>query len=319
MQSVAFRADAYHLVRCMNMSGPNRPVTPLLMLSFGATCISFAAIFVKLLGMERMWPTAIGFWRTLFGAAILFGWTSLRGNRLAVPGPVILWSLAAGFLFFLDLFFWHRSILYSGAGMATILANTQVFGTAVLSYLVLRERLSLKFFVAAVCAIIGVVLLIGIGSNIELTTPYLRGVLFGLLTGVVYAHYIIVLKIAGHKDDRLSFLTLMAWTSLFSAFFLGVAGLIESDPLLPPDWFSVGILFVLGLVAQAMGWWLIAGSLPRINASRSGLALLLQPVLATVWGVIFFGEYLTLIQILGAVITLLAIYVGSVRVRKGLT
>ncbi|MEW5995163.1 MAG: EamA family transporter, partial [Candidatus Zixiibacteriota bacterium] len=61
-------------------------------------------------------------------------------------------------------------------------------------------------------------------------------------------------------------------------------------------------------------WWAIASSLPKINASRSGLALLLQPVLATVWGVLFFGEYLTPIQIAGALITLAAIYVGSVRV-----
>jgi hypothetical protein len=37
-----------------------------LLLSFGAICISFAAIFVKLLG-DTVGPTAIGFWRTLFG------------------------------------------------------------------------------------------------------------------------------------------------------------------------------------------------------------------------------------------------------------
>jgi drug/metabolite transporter (DMT)-like permease len=286
-----------------------------MVLSAGAVCISFAAIFVKLLGMEKMGPTAIAFWRTLFGAAILFSWAALRRDRLTLTASVTRWSALAGFIFFLDLFFWHRSILYAGAGMATILANTQVFGTALLSFLIFKERLTFKFFAAAVCAVAGVALLIGLGSEIEFSVRYLKGIAFGLLTGIVYANYIVTLKIAGQKEKKLSFLTLMAWTSLFSALFLGVAGLLEKDRFMPPDLFSVFILFALALVAQALGWWAIASSLPKIAASRSGLALLLQPVLATVWGVFFFHEYLTPLQIVGGLITLVAIYVGSVRNR----
>ncbi|TET93505.1 MAG: EamA family transporter [Candidatus Zixiibacteriota bacterium] len=143
----------------------------------------------------------------------------------------------------------------------------------------------------------------------------MKGIAFGLLTGIVYANYIVVVKIAGQSESKPSSLTLMAWTSLFSALFLGVAGLFEKDRFMPPDLFSVFILFALALVAQALGWWAIASSLPKIAASRSGLALLLQPVLATVWGVFFFHEYLTPVQIGGAMITLVAIYAGSVRNR----
>ena len=290
-------------------------MTPLVVLSAGAVCISFAAIFVKLLGMEKMGPTAIAFWRTLFGAAILFTWAALRNDRLTLTASVTRWSVLAGFIFFLDLFFWHRSILYAGAGMATILANTQVFGTALLSFLIFKERLTFKFFAAAVCAVAGVALLIGLGSAVEFSVRYLKGIAFGLLTGIVYANYIVVVKIAGQSKTKPSFLTLMAWTSLFSALFLGVAGMLEKDRFMPPDLFSVFILFALALVAQALGWWAIASSLPKIAASRSGLALLLQPVLATVWGVFFFHEYLTPLQIVGGLITLVAIYVGSVRNR----
>lgn len=288
---------------------------PLAILSAGAVCISFAAIFVKLLGMDKMGLTAIAFWRTLFGSAILFTWSALRHDRLTLTASVMRWSVLAGFIFFLDLFFWHRSILYAGAGMATILANTQVFGTAVLSFLIFKEKLTFKFFAAAVCAVAGVALLIGLGSEIELTVRYLKGIAFGLLTGIVYANYIVVVKIAGQSESKPSFLTLMAWVSLFSALFLGIVGLLEKGRFMPPDLISVFILFALALVAQALGWWAIASSLPKIAASRSGLALLLQPVLATVWGVFFFHEYLTPVQIGGALITLVAIYAGSVRNR----
>ncbi|MDH4157906.1 MAG: DMT family transporter [candidate division Zixibacteria bacterium] len=297
----------------MNSGGEHQRSQHILLLSFGALCVSFAAIFVKLLGGDVMGPTAIGFWRTLFGAAILFGWAVSRRSKLAPAGPVLKWLVVAGFIFFLDLFLWHRSIIYSGAGMATILANTQVFATAILSFFIFKEKLGIKFLAAVLTAVIGVVLLVGVGSDFELTALYLRGVVFGLLTGLVYAHYLVTIKFAGQRQQSTDFIVLMAWTSLFSALFLGGSAAIEGDLLLPPDWLSLFILFSLALVAQALGWWAIATSLSKIEASRSSLILLLQPVLATVWGVLFFSEHLTWMQLAGAVMTLGAIYVGSIR------
>lgn len=288
-----------------------------MVLAFGAVCISFAAIFVKLLGSGEMGPSSIAFWRTFLGAGILFAWSLAAGHGTRLPWAVKRWTVLAGFLFFLDLFAWHRSILLAGAGMSTILANTQVFATAVLSYFIFRERLTAGFFVAALSGIIGVVLLIGIGSDFDFTAGYLRGIFFGLLTGVFYAHYLVTLKVAGQREGRpASFITLMAWTSLFSAIFLGIASLLtERHEFMPPDWFSIFILFSLALVAQALGWWLISQSLPGMDAHKGGLALLLQPVLATVWGALFFAERLTALQIVGAGITLAAIYVGTIRRR----
>ena len=297
---------------------PASPLGALARLAFGALCISFSAVFVKLVWREGMGPTAIGFWRTFFGAAILFGWTlasgRANGRGLRLDPAVTRLALAAGCLFFLDLFFWHRSIVYVGAGMATILANTQVFGTAVLSYFLFRERLGAVFLAAAVSAVAGVVLLIGVGSGVRFTPDYVRGVVFGLLTGVVYANFIVVLKLARQRSEAPGPLPLMAWTSLITACLLGsVGGLTEAGRFVPPNARCVLLLVVLALVAQALGWWSITSSLPHLRGSRSGLALLLQPVLATVWGVVFFGEHLAPVQVAGAVVTIAAIYVGSAR------
>jgi drug/metabolite transporter (DMT)-like permease len=297
------------------VSGVVARLSPLLVLAFGGICISFAAIFVKMLGVNVMGPTAIGFWRAILGAAMLFVWAAAAGRNLIMERPVYLWSLLAGFLFFLDLFFWHRSIIYAGAGMATILANIQVFVTAGLSFLVFKEHLSLKFFAAAVAAVVGVVLLIGIGSGIEFSRTYLAGVALGLATGFCYASYIIVMKFAGQHARRPDFRTLMAWTSLFTAMFLAAASPWEEAAFLPPDLYSLLVLVALALVVQTVGWWSITTSLPRLDASRSGLVLLLQPVLATVWGWLFFTERLTPLQLIGAVVTLTAIYVGGARRR----
>lgn len=289
---------------------------PLLILAFGAVCISFAAIFVKSLSNLGMGPTAIGYWRTGLGALILFGLAAAFGKTLRLPRRLVGWQILAGFIFFADLFFWHRSIIYCGAGMATILANTQVFGTALLGWFVFKERLGAKFLVAAVVAMIGVVVLVGVGGGVEYSPEYLKGVGYGLLTGIVYACYLVVLRKSGLRSERVPALTLMAWTSLFSALFLGATGVVEGEPMLPPGLAAFGILFILALVAQALGWWAIVTALPKLEAARGGLVILIQPVLATVWGVLFFSEHLTLLQVVGAALTLGAVYFGSMRRRS---
>ena len=261
-----------------------------------------------------MGPSAIGFWRMLIGAALMFIWTVVEGKRIVLPKRIYLWSIAAGFAFFCDLWTWHRSIFITGAGMATILGNTQVFGSAILGYFAFREKLTLKFFVAAILGFVGIVLLIGVGSeDIQLTERYLGGVLFGLMTGICYASYISLVKKASQEHLQFGTQALMAWTALFCAAFLGLSGLVEGEAMMPPDSTSWLYLLGLGLIPQAIGWKVISSSLPHIHAHKAGLGLLVQPTMATVWGFLFFGEMLGPLQFVGAVVTLGAIYFGSVR------
>ena len=287
------------------------PARAYALLTGGAFFISFSPILVKLVGDGTVGLTAIAFWRTLIGGAILFLLTAGYRKPLALPKSVYPWSALAGFMFFIDLFVWHRSIMYAGAGLSTILGNTQVFFTAILGYLIFRERLSYKFFVAAFLAIVGIVLLVGVFSATHFSNVYIHGIIFGLITGVAYASYLITLKHTGRREVKPDFLTFVAWTSLFSAIFLGIASIFESGRFLPPTLYAWFILFLLALIVQALGWWAIYSSLSYIEASRAGLILLLQPTLATDWGVIIFAEYLSISQVAGAVVTLGAIYYGS--------
>jgi len=156
----------------------------IIQLIFGAACISFSPILVKLIGVSLMTPTAIGFWRCILGALILFSWAILTKRQLLIEMPIMRWAILAGFFFSFDLFFWHRSIIYAGAGLSTILGNTQVFASAILGFFIFKDRLTIKFFLAAVAAMAGVVLLAGIGSAIEFTDLYTRGIFYGLMTGL---------------------------------------------------------------------------------------------------------------------------------------
>ena len=289
------------------------PLKYLFALAFGALCISFAPIFVKMIDATTIGPTAIAFWRTLFGALILFVWTIVKRESLLLPKKVVLFSMIAGLIFCGDLFVWHRSILLSGAGIATILGNTQVFWMALIGVVFFSEKLSPMYVVSVCMAFVGVVLLVGVGTLQEFSSEYVQGIVFGLMTGIFYSGYITFIKKAGHAEQSISFLALMAWTSLFSSLFLGIAMVIENGSNIPKDNYTWMVLFSLAFIAQSLGWYVISSVLPKIKASKSGIILLLQPTLAMVWGVLFFAESLTALQIIGAGLTLAAIYFGSVR------
>ena len=298
----------------MSDSGKHLKFHPLLLLLFGGVCISFAPVFVKLIGPERLGPTAMGFWRTFLGGLILFAIALLQGGRIHLSRRLLGFAALGGFIFFLDLFIWHRSVIYCGAGMATILGNTQVFMTAILSFLIFKEKLTTRFWIAALSAIVGVVLLVGLfNRDVALTEQYLLGVALGLCTGVVYGHYLITMRWSAFRETIPHVPVFMACTSMFSALFLGISGAIESDPFWPPDATSWLCLLGLGLIPQALGWWTITTSLAKTVASRAGLVLLLQPTLAVLWGWLWFAEQFTFSQAIGAAITLAAIYFGGLK------
>ncbi|MGH8312596.1 MAG: EamA family transporter, partial [Gammaproteobacteria bacterium] len=124
----------------------------------GAVMISFSAVFVELVSVS---PATSAFYRVLFGGLILLAIVLWRRERLRLkPAALAACGLAAVF-FALDLSFWHRSILYVGPGVATLLANFQVFLLAAAGVIAFRERLTWFQMVAIPLAILGLVLLVG--------------------------------------------------------------------------------------------------------------------------------------------------------------
>jgi len=284
------------------------------LLTVGAVVISLSPILVKAIGQNALGPTAIGFWRTLIGALGFLVLSLALKKQLRLTPRALKWALLAGFFFAADIFFWHRSIIYTGAGLATILGNTQVFGSAILSYFLFKERLTVRFFVAATAALLSVAMLVGVFSkNINFDDQYIRGIVFGLITGVAYAAYIVSLKKSGMDRSKPDTLVFMGYSCVVTAFFLGIIAAFEHYPMIPSNISSWLLLFALGVVVQIFGWWAIARTLSKIETHRASLILLLQPTLATLFGALIFHEHLDGIQSIGAAITLTAIYLGSVR------
>ena len=286
----------------------NQPST-ITAVASGAVLISFSSIFVKL---SQVGPGASGFYRMLFGTLALVLTAVALGQRPRGDRISGLWAALAGLVFAADLTVWHRSILSIGPGLATVLANFQVFVMIGAGSLFLREQITHRTLASVILALFGLFMLVGPGWN-QLTDQWRTGVSLGLATALFYAVYILLLRRLQANRDNAGQIWNMAQVAAWTALFMGLEVLLSDETFLIPNSDSLWCLVAYGVLCQALGWLLISRSLPRVTLSVAGITILLQPALAFVWDILFFARPTSLLDLIGATITLTAIYIGVTR------
>ena len=269
--------------------------------------ISFSPVWVKLVSVS---PTTSGFYRVLFGGVALTLFLIFTRQRLNLSKRVWLILLLSSVFFALDLWFWHRSIDYVGPGLSTLLANFQVFFMMLAGVLMLGQRPRPIQIVAVPLALVGLGMIVGFDWQ-SLPADYRLGVVFGLLTAVTYAGYMLTMRSARTNAVHALPTREVAIISIGSAVILGLSATVEGVSLAIPTLSDATWLLAYGLLSHCLGLLLIASSLPKVSTTEAGLALLLQPTLSFVWDVVFFARPMTAMEIAGAAIALGAIYLGS--------
>ncbi|NKI35447.1 DMT family transporter [Wenzhouxiangella sp. XN79A] len=280
--------------------------TPALLVTAGAVMISFAAVFVRLADVPA---TTSAFYRLVFGAAALAVLLALSPRMRAGFGRGWAGSAVVAAFFAADLWFWHRSILYIGPGLSTLLANFQVFVLATVGVVWLKERVGWRFAAGTALAMLGLWLLFG-RDWAGLGPEARAGIVLGLLTACAYAGYLLTLRGVQVRDVGMRPEARLLQVSLICAVLLGGINLIEGHGFAIPDRHSLASLIALGVVCQVLGWLAITRGLPGLPASLVGLLLLLQPLLSMVWDLLWFELTLVAVQWLGAGLALAGIYLG---------
>ena len=285
---------------------------PVLAGVLGALVIAFSAILVRLAEVS---PSTAAFFRCAWALPVLalLAWSERR--RYGPRSSRDRWlAWAAGVFFAGDLTFWHHSIGAVGAGLATVLGNTQVVLVGVLAWATLGERPDNRSLVAIPVVFGGVTLISGvIGSGAYGDDPAL-GVAFGVLTGITYALFILILR-HGHSDERRPAGPLFDAT-LSSAVFCALGGIAVGDIDWAPGLESQAWLVLLALSSQVLGWLLISVSLPRLPAVLTSIVLMLQPVSTVFLGAVLLSEAPSAVQLLGVAIVIGGVAVATVKPRE---
>lgn len=287
------------------------PRNAVLGMACGAALISTTSIFVR---WAHVAPTVSAFYRMFFGGSILLVLLLVR-RQLRFAFADVLWLALPAVAIAADLMLWHRSIRDIGPGLATLIANFQVFIMAIAGVVLYRERLHWRFVAGVVMALIGLWLLVGVGWS-SFTPQFRIGVYFGLLTGMAYAVYLLTLRQAQLHRVTLSPTQALCLSTSLSAVLLAVAVVVEGDSFAIPDAQSWSSLLGLAFFGQVVGWIVIVRAMPHLPASLVGLLLLLQPALSFVLDVILFGRVTSGLDWVGLGLSLVGIFVGSVRAAR---
>jgi drug/metabolite transporter (DMT)-like permease len=274
-------------------------------LLIGTLSIGFAPIFVK---MAELNTTVAGFYRNFFAAIILSLVVLIFRRPMGVSSVKDFYlPIIAGVVFAVDLFVWHRSIMLAGAGVATVLANTQVFYLNIFSCLLLQQKISMKFFILVLLAFVGVVLIaFDFGGGVR-SDKFFLGAIYGVITGVIYATFVMIMRKMERDhpiENSTDRLLIVSW---FAAFVLLILCLFEGEVSFELDGTQLSLMLALALVSHVLGWVLLPRALAKVSLGVGGLWLLVQPAFAVIVAWMFLGEKLTIMQICGIFLTLFAI------------
>jgi drug/metabolite transporter (DMT)-like permease len=265
----------------------------------GILGISFSAIFVKQADVS---PSTAAFFRTAYAVPVLFLLWALTRRRDRRSVSLRWMAVGAGLFLALDLAVWHRSIDLIGAGLATVLANTQVVFVGLAAWVIYRERPTGLAFVTIPIVFGGVVLISGLGRADAFGDDPVAGAALGVLAGLAYTGFLLVFRASNRELAPTAGPLLDA--TIGAAIGSLLAGAADPDFSFAFTWPDHGWLLTLAMVSQVGGWLLIAAALPRLPALETSVMLLLQPMLTVLWGLLLFAEYLSAAQWAGVALVL---------------
>jgi drug/metabolite transporter (DMT)-like permease len=267
----------------------------------GIFAFSFSAALFKLSGA----PPAVGSTLRFAYAVPLLVVLAVRAGGLR-RGPELAPALIAGVVVGVEVVVWNESTSRIGAGPSTVIVNTASLWLMAIAAVVLRRRIPLRAVAGAVVVVLGLGLLRGAGSH----GLDAIGVALAVAAAAMYGAYILLFDAAVTRSANRVAPVLWATAAAVPASLVFAIGLGESFSLTPGQH---GWLLLLGIGVQACGWLLVARTLEWFSAVAVSILLLLQPLLATVWGLAFLDEHLVAIQLLGVAVVLVGVAIARPR------
>ena len=275
----------------------------------GAVMISFSGVWVRMADVE---VTRSAFLRGAYALPVLAVLVAIARRRSPEPG-LVRWALpcalAGGVLLGIDLVAWHATIEIVGAGLGTVLPNMQVVFVGLAGVFFFRERPAVGFWIALPIVLIGVWILAVVGRPILVDGSVPLGVLYGLIAAITYAGALVLLRVSRGRNPRAPSVAFLFSLTVGATAIMGAAAAGQGVAA-PAGWPADGWLITLALGSQVVGWLLLTSSIHLLPAAATSVALLLQPVLALVWGRLLLGEPLGLPQVGGAAVVLLGVAIA---------
>lgn len=272
-------------------------------LAVGALCISLSAVLLNLADTSPATATVA---RCVFAIPVM-AVLALREIRKheRLSSSALISAFACGLLFAGDMLWWTQAIFEIGAGLSTVLVNTQVVIVPLLAWLIDRETVRRRFLLALPIVIAGVVLTGGVAEH-GLHGQVFAGTLHGLAAALCYSGFLFLLRRGGKAGRPLQTYAVVLVTAAAVAAALAPRwGGLDTTP----GWATLGWLLLVTVTGQLLGWLLVARLSAKVASETSSVLLLLTPVGALVLGMVVLGERPAPLQLVGCGLVIAGAYV----------
>ena len=200
------------------------------------------------------------------------------------------------------LFFTGAQTFYVFAFSNTTVANTTFtialapFITALLAFIVIRERIERTTLLAMAIACLGVVAII----VTDVSSEGLLGVFFALMTAFCFSCFAVTLR----RNKHVEMLPVLLLTGIFSM----IVGLVFGQWDVIPQIYDIALCVIWGGVLQGFGQSLLVLSTRVLKAAEIPLIMLLEFSLGPIWVWMFFEEIISLGTLFGGGLIFLSVF-----------
>jgi drug/metabolite transporter (DMT)-like permease len=249
---------------------------------------SLAGVFIKFLDLH---PLTIVFYRSLFASLVFVPFLKRSQFRFNTATVISVISYTAAITAFVS------ANKLTTAANAIVLQYTAPILVYLFSRLVLGEKISRPNALALAVSMVGV----GCISFDSAGKPEMPGVVLALVSGVLFAIYMINLQ--RMKEFSASYLTWL--NNLFCAVLL--LPFLERPLSLSTD--QLCIVAVMGAVQLGLPYFLFSKGLQTIPLQEAALIALIEPVLNPLWVALTVGEIPSFATFVGGAMILVALAV----------
>jgi drug/metabolite transporter (DMT)-like permease len=247
-------------------------------------------------------PFNVVFFRCIFGGATLALVCAVLGlfRRKLFSWKMFGLALLGGAAIVINWVLLFAAYSRASISMATAVYNTQPFMLVALGALVFRERISASTVAWLVVAFIGLVFVVKVEPAV-LAVPgqYLVGVAYAVGAAAMYAvSSIITKRLKGTPPHLIALIQVSLGVVMLAPFVR-----FDALPASGAQWLE---LVVLGVVNTGLMYVLLYGAIQKLPTSMTGALSFIYPVVAIIVDRVAFGQTLAWIQVLGAVLILLA-------------
>jgi drug/metabolite transporter (DMT)-like permease len=275
-----------------------------LYVAVGASLWGIIGFFVKELSQAGFTSLQIVFLRAASAFLLFLFWIIVQNSGLLKIDVKDIWYFLGTGILSVSFFNWcyFTTIQTSSLAIAAILLYTAPAFVLVISAIVFKEQLTRRKLLALVATFCGCTLVSGLFSaQLELS---MMSLLIGLGAGFGYSLYSIFGKLASRKYETL---TISIYTFFFAmlALFL-ISGISSVDLQVYSPSVLMNVLG-LGLFPTVFAYWFYTQGLQQIDASKASIVSTIEPVVATLMGMVLYKESISFVQGIGILFVLGAV------------